>query len=210
MSAIKSIIQKHKQNKKWRSLNKHNSTFLTRTCDISLINVGKHTYGPLYVINSSDNYMLKIGNFCSIADNVTFCVCGDHSTNKLSTFPFKVLISQSEKFEAISKGDIVIDDDVWIGCNSTILSGVNIGQGAVIAACSLVNKDVPPYAIVAGVPARVIKKRFPDEIVEKLLKVDFSKFSDKFIIENIDMLYDQIDENKIDEIIKKLETNNEH
>lgn len=75
---------------------------------------------------------------------------------------------QKVKHEATSKGDIVVKDDVWIGYGSIILSGVHIGQGAVIAAGSVVSHDVPPYAIVGGVPARLIKYRFSEEMTKKL------------------------------------------
>lgn len=102
--------------------------------------VGNHTYGRLNVLNSSDTYCLRIGNFCSIAHDVFFIVCADHPTNIISTFPFKVKCIRSHSHEAISRGDIIVEDDVWIGHRATILSGVQIGQGAVVA------KDVHPYA----------------------------------------------------------------
>lgn len=79
----------------------------------------------------------------------------------------------------------MIKDDVWIGAQATIMSGVTIGQGAVIGAKALVTKDVPPYAIVGGVPAKVIKYRFEKEIIDELLKIDFSKFDYKVIKEHI-------------------------
>lgn len=88
--------------------------------------------------------------------------------------------------EAISKGDIIVKDDVWIGRNALIMSGVNIGQGAVIAAGAVVTKDVPPYAIVGGVPAKVIRYRFEEEIINELVNVDFDKFNVEFIRSNID------------------------
>ena len=95
----------------------------------------------------------------------------------------------SQAYEAISKGDIIVENDVWIGYRATILSGVNIGQGAIIAAGSVVTKDVPPYAIVGGVPAKVIKYRFPPEMIGELLKVDYSQLSEEMVREHIDELY---------------------
>ena len=100
-----------------------------------------------------------------------------------------------EKEEAFSKGDIFIDDDVWIGYRSTIMSGIHIGRGAVIAAGSVVTKDVPPYAIVGGVPAKVIKYRFDNEIREFASRVDYNKFDKDFVRENLDLLYKEVDGN---------------
>jgi serine acetyltransferase len=94
--------------------------------------------------------------------------------------------------EAFSKGNIVIDDDVWIGYGVTILSGVHIGQGAVVAAGAVVTKDVPPYAIVGGVPAKIIKYRFSPEIIEELMKIDYSKLEEDDIKNHIDDLYSEI------------------
>ena len=84
---------------------------------------------------------------------------------------------------------------MWIGYRATILSGVHIGQGAVIAAGAVVTKDVPPYAIVGGVPARVIKFRFGEEVLTRLGKLDYSKLSEIWIKEHIDELYETVDKN---------------
>ncbi|NLK24601.1 MAG: CatB-related O-acetyltransferase [Clostridiales bacterium] len=94
--------------------------------------------------------------------------------------------------DAISKGDIIVRDDVWIGQRAIILSNVNIGQGAVIAAGSVVTKDVPPYAIVGGVPAKVIKYRFSPEMIKELLKIDYSKLTDEMIKEHINDFYTEL------------------
>ena len=112
----------------------------------------------------------------------------DHAAGNISTFPFRVKYGFSD-YEALSKGDIVVDDDVWIGYGATILSGVHIGQGAIVAAGAVVAKDVPPYAVVGGVPAKVIKYRFGPEIIGELLKVDYSQLSDDMVRKHIDELY---------------------
>jgi len=96
-----------------------------------------------------------------------------------------------EEKEAWSKGLIIVEDDVWIGTRVIILSGIRIGQGAIIGAGSVVTKDVPPYAIVGGDPARVIKYRFDEETVKQLIKIDFSRISKEFVLNNIDLLYDK-------------------
>jgi acetyltransferase-like isoleucine patch superfamily enzyme len=115
--------------------------------------------------------LVKIGKFCSIAVHCKF-VFANHPIDRVTTYP-----SQHNLFEhgngnasAFSRGDIHIEHDVWIGTGVTIMDGVRIGTGAVVAACSVVTKDVPPYAVVGGNPARVIKYRFPDSIIERLLQ----------------------------------------
>lgn len=115
---------------------------------------------------------LKIGNFCSIAPEVAFILSADHYINQFSTYPFKSKVFDQGD-EGVSKGDIIIEDDVWIGFRSTILSGVTIGQGAIVGAGSVVTKSVPPYAIVGGVPAKVISYRFETEIREEMKKLTF-------------------------------------
>ena len=117
----------------------------------------------------------------------------------------KVQVTKELQMEAISKGDIIVDDDVWIGYGATILSGVHIGQGAVVAAGAVVTKDAPPYAIVGGVPARVIKYRFSPEVIEQLLKLDYSKLTDNMIRERIDDLYTSLDGKTPEEVEKLLE-----
>lgn len=158
---------------------------------IHLIDVGKYSYGELNIVTFNDKTKLKIGNFVSIAQNVVFLLDVEHYLNHMSIFPFKVKVLNEKAFEAFSKGDTIIDDDVWIGYGSMIMSGVHIGQGAVVAAGSVVTKDVPSYAIVGGVPAKIIKYRFDEKKIEKLKKIDFSKFTKKFIEDHIDKLYDE-------------------
>ena len=173
---------------KWRKRNTHNGTTAVNQFLPDNVTVGRHTYGSLLVLTDNRQARLRIGDFCSIAPDVIFIPCSDHYTNHVSTFPFKVKIA-GEQFEAISKGDIVVCSDVWIGARATILSGVTIGQGAIVSAGSVVTRDVPPYAIVGGVPARVIKYRFDEETIKKLQKLDFSKFDEKTIRQHMDDLY---------------------
>lgn len=189
-SVIRSIGEKV-QKRKWRKRNSDNLTSMGNTFNPELVTVGKKTYGELNIINHSDSYRLFLGNYVSIAPEVLFIVCGDHSIHHISTYPFKVRY-RFQKQEALSKGDIVVGDDVWIGARATILSGVRIGQGAIIGAGSLVTRDVPPYAIVGGVPARIIRYRFSKELVQKLEKIDFSAFNDKIVLDNIELLYSDV------------------
>ena len=111
----------------------------------------------------------------------------------ISTYPYKVKCLEIVDEEAHAKGDIIIEDDVWIGFGAIIMSGVHIKQGAVIAAGSVVTKNVESYSVVAGCPARHIKYRFEENIRKELCDVDFSKWDRKFIEKNIDNLYKKID-----------------
>lgn len=176
---------------KWRKRNLHNYTEAASCFDIEKVLVGKYTYGEIDVLNSGTNSRLIIGNFCSIAANVFFCLGGDHMIDVISSYPFKVKVLGAEH-EAISKGDIEVEDDVWIGHGAQVMSGVKIGQGAVIAAGAVVTKDVPPYAIAAGVPAKVIKYRFDESTIEKMMEIDYGKLNEDMIKANIDALYEPV------------------
>lgn len=185
----------------YRKKNKHNYTKLARYVNLSLIDVGKGSYGKLDVITHSGiNGKLKIGNYCSIADDVVFMLGGEHYYKGLSTYPFKKMYLDIP--ESKTKGDIIIEDDVWIGYNATILSGVTIGQGAIIGAKSIVTHDIPPYAIYCG--NRIVKYRFSKKIIDKLKLVDYSKIDLNFIKDNIELLYTEITEENIDELLEKI------
>ena len=165
MFGIKEKIRFHRYQKKWRANNYNNNTWPQNYFPLECARCGKYTYGALNISSFNDKSKLSIGAFCSLAGEVMFFLDADHPISNISTFPFHVDVLKDKKYEASSKGDIVVDDDVWIGYRAMILSGVHIGQGAVVAAGAVVTKDVPPYAIVGGVPAKVIKYRFsPEEI----------------------------------------------
>ena len=168
-----------------------------------MVSVGNKTYGGLCVLSFDDHSKVEIGNYCSIAPNVTFAVSSDHFVNHLSTYPFKA--KMQNKQEGVSKGNIIIDDDVWIGYGAIILSGVHIGQGAIIAAGAVVTNDVLPYSIVGGVPAKMIKSRFSDSIIEYLMTLDYSKINDVMICEHLDDLYLDIDKLELDTIKEMFE-----
>lgn len=191
LQRIIAIYKLYKAKKKWRLENQHNQTAMGQWFDYKRVHVGNDTYGQLNVINHSETCELHIGHFCSVAPEVLFVVCGEHATDRISTYPFKVRYG-GIKYEAVSKGNIVIGDDVWIGVRSTILSGVTVGQGAVIAAGSVVTRDVPPYAVVGGVPAKIIKYRFDRELIEELIKIDYSKFDGNMIRNHEEELYQKL------------------
>ena len=145
---------------------------------------------------------LTIGSYVSIAGDVVFLLGGNHHTRNFLTYP---TIKLSEKGSgSYSKGPIVIEDDVWIGQGCMILSGVTIGKGAVLAARSVVTKDVPPFAIVGGNPAKIIKFRFPDAMINKLVKINYNDLNTNFICNNIEGFNTELSTNLIETIEKHL------
>jgi virginiamycin A acetyltransferase len=122
------------------------------------VNIGEHTYGT--ITRRGDMNTLTIGKFCSIAEGVIFDGGFGHNTNWLSTYPFRSNLGLDVPHNATSKGDITIGNDVWIGEGAMVMSGVTIGNGAIIGARSVVTKNVYPYEIWAGNPAKFIRNRF--------------------------------------------------
>lgn len=154
-------------------------------CNISGdVSIGSNTsiYGPNVAIHSKLN-AIKVGRYCSIASNVTILEYS-HNLKRPSTYYFNQnIFSGSVKDDLISKGGVSIGHDVWIGCNSVILGGVNVGNGAVVAAGSIVIKDVPAYAIVAGNPAKIIKFRFSEEKISYLLSTQWWNWDHQTLID---------------------------
>ena len=138
---------------------------------------------------------LIIGKFCMIASDVKFIMNGaNHLSNAISTYPFSIFgngwENAMEGKAYPNKGNIEIGNDVWIGYNATIMAGVKIGDGAIIATNSTVVSDVEPYTIVGGNPAREIKKRFSPEIIERLLKLQWWNWDIEKITKNVQNLTD--------------------
>lgn len=156
--------------------NPHNETrlHLARLARRYGFEIGPYSYGRPKVRFPESGARLTIGPYCSIADKVEILLGGNHRTDWVTTYPFAAMrglwpgVEAPEAYHA-SRGDVVIGADVWLGSGCMILSGVRIGPGAVVAARAVVTKDVPPYAIVGGNPARVIRHRFPPEIVAGLM-----------------------------------------
>ena len=147
---------------------------------------GKHTYGHINTHSWGEGANLKVGNFCSIAGNVNAYLGGNHRCDWVTTYPFghvnkHVFNGFDGKGHPATKGDVVIGNDVWIGANVTIMSGVHIGDGAVLANNSHVVKSVDPYSLVGGNPAKLIKYRFSPTQIEKLLEIKWWDWDDSKI-----------------------------
>lgn len=157
------------------------------------IEFGDYTYGKPAIHFWDDKTKVKIGKFCSIADGVTILAGGEHKSDWISTYPFNALIDEFRyiKGHPATKGNIIIGNDVWIGNNAKILSGVTIGDGAIIGSNALVCKDVPPYSIVGGNPAKLIKYRFDQDTIDKLLKVQWWNCNEETLIKIIPILQSQ-------------------
>ena len=137
---------------------------------------------------------LIIGKFCAIARGIEFVMNGaNHRMNSATTYPFNIMGRGWEKCtptldDLPFKGDTIVGNDVWIGQNVTVMPGVHIGDGAIIAACSVVAKDVPPYTIAGGNPCRVIRQRFDDELVSYLLDLKWWDWSAEKLFANLENL----------------------
>ncbi|WP_062913095.1 CatB-related O-acetyltransferase [Pediococcus damnosus] len=142
----------------WRNENRLNQTIAGNIFPKNVVKVGNYTYGKLNIHYWGDpEEALQIGCLCSIADHVDFILGGNHNYRHFLTFPIKVKFLGASR-EAETKGKIIVQDDVWIGSHVMVLSGVTLGKGSVIGAGSVVTKDVPPFSIVAGNPAKFIRE----------------------------------------------------
>jgi len=136
--------------------------------------IGFGSYGRPVIMSWGEGTTLKIGKYCSVANGVTIFLGGEHKTNWITTYPFSALfphLNTDFPGHPHSKGNVIIGNDVWLAHECTILSGVTVGDGAVVGACAVVAHDVPPYAIVAGNPAKIIKFRFTESEINELLAV---------------------------------------
>lgn len=164
--------------------------------DKSNCEIGEYTYGHPTIREWGEGKILKIGKFCSIAHNVEIFLGGNHRIDWISTYPFNMFPENFPEAKKIkghphSKGDVNIGNDVWIGQNSVILSGVKIGHGAVIGTNSLITKNIGDYEIWGGNPARFIKKRFDDDKIAFLLELEWWNWDISKIIENVELICSQ-------------------
>jgi acetyltransferase-like isoleucine patch superfamily enzyme len=157
------------------------------------VSMGRQTYGlpEVLTFGGDTKTCLRIGNYVSIGHDVQFLLGGNHRVDWITTFPLRRrlgLPGAHDDGHPASKGDVVIGNDVWLGLGAKILSGVVIGDGAVVGAHAVVTRSVRPYAIVAGSPAREVRRRFNDEQVERLLKVAWWNWSDSKVRTEVEQL----------------------
>lgn len=196
--------------KYWKKKNGHNGTSLGIISNPEFIQfvkaegvtVGKNTYGRLN-LNYSGNKeeRIVIGSNCSIAGSSNFLLGGEHIYDSITTFPYAFRVFK-EPNDVKTKGPIIVEDEVWIGDGTWILSGVRIGKGAIVAAGAVVTKNVPPYAIVAGCPAKVIKYRFSEKIIDKIYGIDLASMN--FTEDKLQYLSMPLTDENVDSVIEKL------
>lgn len=167
----------------------------------SAFEIGAGTYGTPVVLSWGEGAKVQIGNYCSIAAGVTILLGGEHRTDWVTTYPFNIMCDEASDILGTPKtrGSVIIENDVWIGREALIISGVRVGNGAVIGARSVVTKNVAPYTIVAGNPARVIRERFTMEQRNALLKIGWWNWPEAQIRAAISLLLS----GKVDEFIQK-------
>lgn len=180
-----------------------NDNNIARLKRAGLLTVGEHTYGKFLVDSyEGSETKLTIGKYCSISKDVKFIVGGIHPVDWVALYPFRIKWHMEGALVdgmPASKGPIVVGNDVWIGTDAKILSGLTIGDGAIIMAGSIVTRDVQAYTIVGGIPAKEIKKRFSDEVIDGLQKIKWWDWDEEKIKTNINYL----SSNNLDEFIEK-------
>ena len=162
---------------------------------------GEHTYGNPQVLFKNQG-KFKIGKYCSIGPNVSIVLGGGHMTHWISTYPFNTFRNAGLPAPKINT-DVVVGNDVWIGFGVTILGGVTIGDGAVLGARALITKDIPPYAIVGGTPAKIIRYRFESDEIEKLLETEWWNLPDEEVDEMVPLLCNSNVDEFVNEVKKR-------
>lgn len=154
--------------------------------------IGDHSYGNPSVRHWPPSGRLVFGKYCSVAEEVVILLGGNHRTDWITTYPFNEIevwpTAHSIIGHPATRGDVVIGNDVWLGYGSFVLSGVTIGDGAVVGAKAVVTKSVPPYAIVAGNPARVVRYRFPTATITALLSLRWWDWPEERIASEVSLL----------------------
>lgn len=160
----------------------------------SRIAVGEYTYFDTRITFGlwQPEDRIAIGRFCSLAKNITVLGGGEHFTTRATAFPLVLMFAENRPERLIDgqpQGTMAIGNDVWLGYNATIMSGVKIGNGAVIGARAVVAKNVPDYAVAVGNPARVVRYRFAPQTIERLMKLGWWNWKLSKILANLDILY---------------------
>lgn len=155
------------------------------------ISVGRFTYGGPNFRIWAEGESIRIGSFCSIADEVAIFGGGEHNAQWVTTFPLRIALGHEGAFtdgHPATRGPTRIGNDVWIGHGATIMSGVTVGDGAIIGARAVVSRDVPPYGVAVGNPARVVKYRFSEEQIARLLGIGWWNWPLDLISEYVPLL----------------------
>lgn len=185
------------------------ATRLNTRPDLRKYDIGRFSWGHLTVSNRTPGARLRIGQFCSLAYGCHVLLGGEHRADFISTYrfpayaPFREMYKGAEVDTTTTKGDVLIGNDVWIGHQSIILSGVEIGDGVVVGAGSVVRRGAPPYSIVAGNPARVLGFRFSQEQIDALLRIRWWDWP-------IDRIVDALPVLMSDDIQRFIEAANHH
>jgi len=187
---LKALLQRLR-----RGRNPHNETrlHLEKLARRWNFSIGAYSYGRPKVRFPESGQRLTIGRYCSIADRVEILLGGDHRLDWVSTYPFAAMTGLWPGADApqdyhSSRGGVIIGHDVWLGSGCMILSGVTVGPGAVVAAHAVVTRDVPPYAVVAGNPARIVRRRFDEATTVALVEAAWWDFPHETVMRWIPLL----------------------
>jgi len=206
---IKKFLNKFKKKKIYKNYFLKDN--LKKEIESDLVEVGRWSYGKPNILRWDWKSKLIIGNFCSLGPDIDFYIGGNHRLDWISTSPlpapqFDSVFKKAKNIKNFNKsnGDIIIGHDVWIGGRTTILSGVKIGTGAVIAAGSVVVNDVGPYSVSGGNPNKEIGKRFNEDIIKKLLESewwnltdnDIDHLSEYLLSNNFEIFFNKVNEIK--------------
>lgn len=203
---IKTLFNKLMLHTKYRKAHSEEGVIISPFAKIySEIKIGKCTYIGRNV--QIDQHAKEIGRYCSIAAGSKIGL-GPHPKDYFSTSsvfydPDRGFVKELYFNEYTEDSDTIIGNDVWIGANAIILAGVNIGDGAIVAAGAVVTKSVPSYAIVGGVPAKIIQYRFSEEIIQKMLKLKWWLEDDQTIKETVEKLNGELQAERFIELFKK-------
>jgi len=159
------------------------------------VEIGKFSIGYPKILSWRTDDKLKAGKFCMFAHDVMILAGGEHDLKRVTCYPLKTSFHLSNKHseDSENKGPVIIGNDVWIGAGAIILSGVTISDGVIVGAGSVVTRNIPPYAIVAGNPARIIRYRFSRKQIDQLQEIAWWNWGIDEIIANINYLYGDVD-----------------
>jgi len=160
------------------------------------VHIGRHTYGLRddTITEAKEATPVIFGNFCSISTGVLIIADVHHSADRVSTYPIASRLGGADREPPVPQSAVTIGNDVWIERRAIIHPGITIGDGAVVVAGSVVNRDVPPYAIVEGNPATIVRYRFPPDVIEKLLAIRWWDWSDEKILSEQSWFYGPVEE----------------